>query len=68
MRASGLLLLVVCGLLWRCTCRLADQPATPLECAVAALAFACLSVGIALFVEGPGLLRPVPVPPRAWLP
>jgi hypothetical protein len=68
LRAAGLALLAAFGWLWGYTCRLAGPSATPAQCAVALLAFGCLSVGMALACEGQGLFRPVPVPPRAWLP
>lgn len=72
LRAVGLGMLVLCALSSRWCCRLVSQPpqhpGTPLELAIAAIAFACLSAGIALLVEGPGLFRLVPIPPRAMLP
>lgn len=39
--------------------------ATPAEFAAAAAAFVCLTAGLALLFEGPGLLRLMPRPPRA---
>lgn len=35
---------------------------------MAALAVACLWVGLALLIEGAGLFRLMPIPPRAMLP
>jgi hypothetical protein len=72
LRTAGLWLLVLCGLAMRWCRRLTYEPphhqATPLELAVAAIAVACLSAGLALLLEGPGLFRHVPLPPRAILP
>lgn len=72
LRSAGAVLLYACLLAWRCDCRLvAASPAhdgTPVEMAVALLVWACLSTGLALTLVGPGLLRRVPLPPRALLP
>lgn len=71
-RAVGLALLCICALGLRWICALVSEPprhgATPLEMLAALLVFLCLGTGIALTFEGPGLLRHVPLPPRALLP
>lgn len=68
LRTAGLALLGLCLMLARGIMRLVNQPpphqGSPLELAMAAMAFACLSAGLALFLEGPELFRPVPLPPR----
>ena len=70
-RVLGMALLGVFAALWRVVVRLVGQaPAhqgTPLELAVAALAFVCLTSGLALLIEGPGLFRLLPMPPRALM-
>lgn len=72
LRVAGLLSLHVCLLVWHWDCRLVAIPpkhdATPGEFAVAVFAAAILFIGLALTLEGPGLLRHMPVPPRALLP
>lgn len=72
LRASGLVSLYACLLVWRWDyCLVAIPPeheATPQEFAVALLAVVFLSIGLALTLEGPNLLRRVPLPPRALLP
>lgn len=72
LRASGLVLLALCRLavvgLLRMVRLVPPHQATPAEFAVAAAAFFCLTSGLALLFEGPGLLRLQPRPPRALLP
>lgn len=72
LRTAGLCLFALCGLAMRWCCRLANEPPphqpTPFELAVAAIAMVCLSTGLALALEGPGLFRPTPLPPRIMLP
>ena len=71
LRLTGLALLGACTAFGRVVVRLAGHPpphqATPAEFAVAALAFVCLTSGLALLFEGPGLFRLLPMPPRALL-
>lgn len=68
LRSIGLGLLHACALMLRRIFWLVHQPrphqGAPLEFAVAAIAFACLSAGLALLLEGPGLFRRVDLPPR----
>lgn len=72
LRTAGLASLYACLLAWRWDCCLVAIPpkhdTTPQEFAVSILAVVCLSVGLALTLEGPNLLRRVPLPPRALLP
>jgi hypothetical protein len=72
LRASGLVLLTLCRIavlgLLRMVRLVPPHQATPAEFAVAAAAFVCLTTGLALLFEGPGLLRLMPRPPRALLP
>jgi len=69
---AGLGLLALCALVARWTFSLVNQPpphqGTPLELALAAIAFAGLSTGLALLFEGPDLFRRIPAPPRALIP
>ena len=71
LRVLGLALLGAFGALWRVVIRLVGQApphqGTPLELAVAALAFVSLTSGLALAIEGPSLFRLLPMPPRALL-
>ena len=71
LRLVGLALLGICAAFGRIVVRLAGQPpphqGTPAEFAIAALAFVCLTSGLALLFEGPGLFRLLPMPPRALL-
>jgi len=71
LRVAGLVSLLLCALLSRVLSRLAEQApphsASPLEFLMGAAAFACLSAGLALLIEGAGLFRPVPMPPRALI-
>lgn len=72
LRACGLAFLGGCTCAARCLHRQVGQlplhPGSPLEAAIAALAVACLWVGLALLIEGAGLFRLMPIPPRAMLP
>lgn len=72
LRACGLALLGGCTCAARCLHRQVGQlplhPGSPLEAAMAALAVACLWAGLALLIEGTGLFRLMPIPPRAMLP
>lgn len=72
LRLSGLGLLGTCRLavMWLLRMVRAAPPhqATPAEFAVAMAGFFCLTTGLALLVEGPGLFRLMPRPPRALLP
>lgn len=72
LRFSGLVLLRTCRLavMWLLRMVRAAPPhqATPAEFAVAMAGFVCLTTGLALFFEGPGLFRLMPRPPRALLP
>lgn len=71
LRGAGLVLLVLCLLLGRALVRLASHSRgleTPSEFVLAALAFFCLTGGLALAFVGPGLFRDMPKPPRALLP
>jgi hypothetical protein len=72
LRLGGLALL---GASWALACltiRMVRQPpphqSRPLEFLAAAAVFLCLSAGLALALEGTGLFRKVPLPPRAMLP
>lgn len=69
LRLSGLALLGACRLavawLLRAVRTAPPHQATPAEVAVAMVAFVCLTTGLALLFEGPGLLRLLPRPPRA---
>lgn len=69
LRLSGLALLGACrfAVLWlaRMVRVTPPHPATPAELAVAAAGFFCLTTGLALLFEGPGLFRLMPRPPRA---
>jgi hypothetical protein len=69
LRLAGLSLLGACrlALQWLLRLvRLAPPPqATPAEFALAATGFFCLTTGLALLLEGPGLFRSMPRPPRA---
>ena len=69
LRGAGLGLLFLFTLSMRWCCRLVDAPpqhqATPVEFIAAAMVFAFLAAGLALLFEGPGLFRPIPLPPRA---
>ena len=47
--------------------RAPPHPGSPLEFVVALLAVLCGCLGLACLVEGPGLFRLVPVPPRRLL-
>ena len=71
LRGAGLGLLTLFMLAWRTVCRLADQPpphgVAPSTFAIAAVAYACLSIGLALVLDGAGLFRLLPMPPRALL-
>jgi hypothetical protein len=70
-RLAVLIALTLCGWIARFMMRLVHQAPpnrqSPLEFLVAASAIVCLSAGLALLLEGPGLLRDVPKPPRALL-
>lgn len=72
LRLAGLAVFYLVAQISRGLCRLVNQPpphpGSPLEFAVAAAACVGLSVGLALSLEGAGLFRLVPLPPRAWLP
>lgn len=72
LRAAGLGLLHFCTVLAWSVHRLVIQPpphqGTPVEFALAAVIFFCLSSGLALLIIGPGLFERVPRPPRAILP
>jgi hypothetical protein len=72
LRLSGLALLGACRLaaLWllRLVRIAPPHQGTPAEVAVAAAVFVCLTTGLALLFEGPGLFRLMPRPPRALLP
>jgi hypothetical protein len=72
LRLSGLGLLGTCRLavMWLLRVVRAAPPhqATPAEFAVAMAGFVCLTTGLALLFEGPGLFRLMPRPPRALLP
>lgn len=72
LRLAGLACLALSAFLARALGRLVNQvpphSASPVELTVAAAVCACLSAGLALAVEGAGLFRLVPLPPRAWLP
>jgi hypothetical protein len=69
-RLAGLGLLGFCAFMARAVYRLTTQPpqhyATLLEFVLGAVVVASLSTGLALFFEGPGLFRPVPMPPRPF--
>lgn len=71
LRLIGLALLGACAAFGRVVLRLVGHSpphqGTPAEFAVAALAFVCLTSGLALLFEGPGLFRLLPMPPRALL-
>lgn len=71
LRLAGLGLLAASFFVWRWDCALIAglpaQDSTPREFLVAALAVLCLWSGLALTIEGPGLLRLYPPPPRALL-
>lgn len=71
LRSAGLAVLYLSAQITRGLCRLVNQPpphpGSPLEFAIAAAAFVCLSFGLALSLEGAGLFRPVPLPPRALI-
>lgn len=46
----------------------ASSQGTAAEFVLAAAAFALLCLGLAMLLEGPGLFRQVPIPPRsAWI-
>ena len=64
MRTAGLVPLTLFVLLWRALCR---RPEDPIGFVLAVMACLCLWLGLALTLEGAGLLRPVPLPPRALL-
>lgn len=72
LRLLGLALLGMCRLamvwLLRAARVVPPHNATPATFAVAAVGFVCLTTGLALLLEGPGLLRLQPRPPRALLP
>jgi hypothetical protein len=72
LRLSGLSLLGMCRLAMIGLLRMArlapPHQATPAEFAVGAAGFVCLTTGLALLFEGPGLFRLMPRPPRALLP
>lgn len=72
LRLSGLAQLGICRLamvwLLRAARLVPPHAATPAAFAVAAAGFVCLTTGLALLFEGPGLLRLQPRPPRALLP
>lgn len=72
LRVSGLVLFGACRLamLWllRMVRTAPPHHATPAEFAVATAGFICLTTGLALLLEGPGLFRLLPRPPRALLP
>ncbi len=62
-RLAGLAALAVAGWIFR---QIPPRSqASPREFLAAALAVACLWAGLALALEGPGLLRLMPRPPRA---
>lgn len=71
-RLSGLGLLGACrsAVLWlmRMVRIAPPHQATPAEFALAVAGFVCLTSGLGLLLEGPGLLRLMPRPPRALLP
>ena len=71
LRTLGVALLGAFAALWRVVVRMVGHmpphQGTPAEFAVAALAFVCLTSGLALLFEGPGLFRLLPMPPRALL-
>jgi len=69
LRGAGCVALGILTLLSRWICRLVLPPqhVGPLQFTIAAAAFVCLSAGLALTLEGPGLFRSVPMPPRALL-
>jgi drug/metabolite transporter (DMT)-like permease len=70
LRGLGLVLLAASGWASLVAHRLIASPpphrATPPEFALCALAFLLLTAGLALFLEGAGLFRPVPIPSRTW--
>jgi hypothetical protein len=70
-RLAGAGALAFCAWLARWLFRLVHlpprHPASPLELAAAALAVVSLWAGLALVLEGPGLLRLMPRPPRALI-
>lgn len=72
LRLSGFALLGMCRLAMVWLLRVArfvpPHNAAPAALAVAAAGFVCLTTGLALLFEGPGLLRLQPRPPRALLP
>jgi hypothetical protein len=72
LRGAGLVLLGLSALLAIALVRLMNHSPrgleTPFEFLLAALAFFCLTGGLALAFSGPGLFRDMPRPPRALLP
>jgi hypothetical protein len=70
LRATGLGLLGLCALLARIV--ISDVHRTVVDTApeflLAALAFFCLTGGLALLLFGPRLFKEMPTPPRALLP
>lgn len=71
LRLAGTSMLYACAVIWRALCRLVGQPphpSGPLEFIIAAGVCICLSAGLALTLEGSGLFRLLPMPPRAMLP
>lgn len=72
LRLSGLALLGLCRLAVLALLRMArvvpPHQGTPAGFAVGAAGFVCLTTGLALLFEGPGLFRLMPRPPRALLP
>jgi hypothetical protein len=72
LRCAGAVLLAVGAILARALHRLVLEPPLhqprPAECAVALIVLGCLSSGMALAAEGPGLFRLVPRPPKSFLP
>ncbi|WP_448662096.1 hypothetical protein ACG3SL_15655 [Sphingomonas sp. CJ20] len=69
-RAAGAVLLSLCvaAAMWlhRAVTHPPGHAATLIEFAAAALATACLGLGGAFLVEGPGLFRLIPIPGRHW--
>lgn len=70
-RAAGAGFLGLAGYLFRLCARTtslaAPHEAEPAELATALLVFLSLSLGLALLLEGSGILAAAPAPPRPWL-
>jgi hypothetical protein len=71
LRAIGFALLGACaalaGWLHRAVAQAPGHGTTSMELACAAALVACLMLGLALTVEGPGLFRHLPVPNRHFI-